>query len=83
MRTTSSTWEVNSGWNISALVTRDLYWVGGAGDWNDPNHWSLSSGGASAGCTPNRLDNVFFDANSLWAPAFTVYLPTWNSTPAT
>ncbi|XQP83946.1 MAG: T9SS type A sorting domain-containing protein [Candidatus Pollutiaquabacter aromativorans] len=64
----------NSGWNISALVTRDLYWVGGTGDWNDPNHWSLSSGGASAGCTPNRLDNVFFDANSLGA-GDTVYLP--------
>ncbi|HRS40284.1 MAG TPA: hypothetical protein P5292_13980, partial [Bacteroidia bacterium] len=57
----------NTGWNISALVTRDLYWVGGTGDWNDPNHWSLSSGGPSAGCTPNRLDNVFFDANSLGA----------------
>ena len=64
----------NTGWNISALVTRDLYWVGGTGDWNDPNHWSLSSGGAPAGCTPNRLDNVFFDANSLGA-GDTVYLP--------
>lgn len=54
----------NTGWNMSVLSSRDLYWIGGSGNWNDPNHWSLTSGGGSAGCKPTQLDNVFFDANS-------------------
>ncbi len=41
-----------------------LYWVGGAGDWNDKNHWSLTSGGAGGACIPFKNDNVVFDANS-------------------
>lgn len=41
-----------------------LYWVGGAGDWNDKNHWSLSSGGAGGACVPFKNDNVIFDAAS-------------------
>ncbi|MBX2817551.1 MAG: gliding motility-associated C-terminal domain-containing protein, partial [Saprospiraceae bacterium] len=54
------------GWVIDdAVVGRDLYWVGGTGVWEDPAHWSLSSGGPGGECVPNILDNVFFDANSL------------------
>lgn len=41
-----------------------LYWVGGAGDWNDKNHWSFTSGGAGGACVPFKYDNVVFDANS-------------------
>lgn len=40
------------------------YWVGGSGAWSDPDHWSLTSGGASAGAVPTADDRVFFDENS-------------------
>lgn len=52
-------------------VSRNLYWVGGAGDWNDASHWSLSSGSTSiVTCDPPRAnDNVFFDQNSGFTPA--------------
>lgn len=41
------------------------YWVGGSGQWSDQSHWSLSSGGTSAGQVPTLSDRVFFDENSL------------------
>mgnify|MGYP002620807244 CR=1 FL=1 len=49
--------------SLNALAT-DYYWIGGSGDWNDPIHWSLSSGGSSAGAVPGATDNVYFDDNS-------------------
>lgn len=52
-------------------VGLSFYWVGGAGDWNDPTQWSIiSSGGApqlATGCIPTLLDDVYFDANSFTA----------------
>lgn len=56
----------NSGINFVAAPSRDLYWVGGQGNWNDGNHWSLTSGGTPVGSCgfPSAKDNVFFDANS-------------------
>ena len=42
----------------------ELYWVGGAGNWNDVTQWSLTSGGPSAGRTPLIDDDVIFDSNS-------------------
>ncbi len=54
----------NSGWNISSPVSHNLFWVGGTGNWNDPNHWSYTSGGSGGACTPSPFDNVSFDANS-------------------
>jgi hypothetical protein len=41
-----------------------LYWVGGAGDWNNRAHWSTASGGAGGACIPFTSDNVVFDAGS-------------------
>lgn len=41
-----------------------LYWVGGAGDWNNRAHWSTSSGGTGGACIPFKNDNVVFDAAS-------------------
>jgi hypothetical protein len=41
-----------------------FYWVGGSGNWNDPSHWSLQSGGVSANVLPGKDDRVFFDSNS-------------------
>ena len=42
----------------------DLYWVGNSGDWNDPAHWSTSSGGSGGAGTPGFKDNVHFDEQS-------------------
>lgn len=41
-----------------------LYWVGGEGNFNDPGHWSLSSGGVSAGQVPTLNNRVVIDENS-------------------
>lgn len=64
----------NSGWTINAAPSRNLYWVGGTGSWNDSGHWSLSSGGAAGECQPAKQDNVFFDANSFAQSGDTVYV---------
>ncbi len=52
---------LNSGNFIwSPTIPQDYYWVGGSGNWNDPNHWALGSyGGATGGCVPTAIDNVF------------------------
>ncbi|MNK15153.1 hypothetical protein D3C87_332880 [compost metagenome] len=56
----------NSGFTITepAATGTTLYWVNGAGDWNDKMHWSTSSGGSGGACIPFVNDNVVFDANS-------------------
>ncbi len=68
----------NTGWTINTSAPKNLYWVGNAGNWNDGNHWSLTSGGAPSGCAPTPVDNVFFDANSYTLPAqaTTINIPT-------
>lgn len=43
------------------------YWIGGTGNWNDPAHWSLTSGGTSAGLVPDATINVQVDENSFTA----------------
>lgn len=61
---------IDNGGNVGFTITpptasgTTLYWVGGAGDWNDRTHWSTSSGGASGACVPFIADDVVFDANS-------------------
>lgn len=58
----------NTGWNISAPVEQDYFWVGGTGNWSDLNHWATTSGGSTFyGELPTRYDNVIFDANSFGA----------------
>jgi gliding motility-associated-like protein len=56
----------NTGFNITPRTggNTTLYWVGGAGDWDDRAHWSASSGGAGGACVPFSTDDVVFDANS-------------------
>ena len=56
-----------AGWTINSRSVQNLYWVGGDGNWNDPNHWSLTSGGVGGACIPSGTDNVFFDTNSFTA----------------
>ena len=53
-----------TGWTVNAPTPQILYWVGFSGDWNDPNHWSTSSGGSGGSCVPTPFDDVIFDANS-------------------
>ncbi|WP_338765233.1 T9SS type A sorting domain-containing protein [Bernardetia sp. ABR2-2B] len=45
-------------------TNRNLFWVGGTGNWNDESNWSLVSGGTGGECTPTATDNVNFDAAS-------------------
>ena len=54
----------NQGFTITAPTSggTTLYWVGGAGDWNDRSHWSNTSGGAGGDCVPYINDDVMFDA---------------------
>ncbi|NNF35650.1 MAG: hypothetical protein HKN68_16200, partial [Saprospiraceae bacterium] len=56
----NNNWSINSG--------RTLYWVGDGGGWEDPVHWSLSSGGSPGECPPDDIDDVIFDANSFSSP---------------
>jgi gliding motility-associated-like protein len=53
-----------TGWTIRRGTSRTLYWVGNTGDWFDPAHWSLTSGGAGGECVPTQEDDVFFDSRS-------------------
>jgi hypothetical protein len=54
----------NTGWTINSATGAPRYWVGGFGDWNDPLHWSATSGGAGNACVPTVYDDVYFDAGS-------------------
>lgn len=57
----------NSGFTITqpaSLSGTTLYWVGGAGDWNDNTHWSYTSGGPGGACIPFIADTVIFNAAS-------------------
>ncbi|WP_126246695.1 Ig-like domain-containing protein [Chitinophaga rhizosphaerae] len=73
--------EGNTGWNIVQPATpgTTLYWVGGAGDWNDNAHWSTSSGGPGGACIPFINDNVIFNAASGFAAGNNVVTTTGNT----
>ncbi len=53
----------------------DFYWIGttGAENWDDNflgvSPWSDTSGGVTNGLNPSNGDNVYFDSNSINAPA--------------
>lgn len=49
------------------MVGATYYWVGNGGNWSDAAHWSFSSGGPTAVCTPGIPDTVIFDALSFSA----------------
>lgn len=57
----------NTGFTITppaSLTGTTLYWVGGAGDWNDNTHWSYTSGGVGGACIPFIYDTVIFNSAS-------------------
>jgi len=49
---------------FSFARAQTLYWVGGSGNFNDPKHWSYSSGGVTANVIPGANSDVIFDNNS-------------------
>ncbi|MBL7930447.1 MAG: SprB repeat-containing protein, partial [Bacteroidia bacterium] len=55
------------------LSAQTLYWVGGSGNFNDPQHWSLTSGGPIANKTPDAFTDVIFDDNSGLGPVDIVF----------
>ena len=68
---------------FTAIAPTNLYWIGGSGNWSDPQHWSTSSSGGIAypnmgGCVPSPADNVFFNSFSS-STNFTVTLLDGNS----
>ena len=70
----------NTGWTINSAAGAARYWVGGSGDWNDPNHWSATSGGATGACIPTVYDDVYFDGGSgFTAVSKTVTVNTGNA----
>src|SRR5690625_1510384 len=54
----------SSGIEVEESDPQTYYWINVAGDWDDENHWSLSSGGSPAGCIPSGKDHVIFDNQS-------------------
>ncbi len=66
----------NTGWTMNDIAAKNLYWIGNSGNWNDPAHWSITSGGTSSGCIPTIYDNVYFDANSftIFGSQVTIYV---------
>jgi len=59
---------LNNGWTFVFPASQDLFWVGNSGNWDDPGHWSFTSGGIGGACVPSPFDDVFFDENSFSSP---------------
>lgn len=57
------------GWTSTAAAPRTVYWRGNGGFWNDPSHWSLSSGGPGGACVPRAIDTVIINAASFTLPS--------------
>jgi len=58
----------DGGGNTNWIFPAKRYWIGGTGNWNDPTHWSNSSGGLS-GVTSfgtNLIANGSFDNSEYW-----------------
>lgn len=74
------------------ITAKTYYWIGGGGNWNDPAHWSFTSGGTSANCIPIMYDDVIFNENSGFTSGnniinnggtvATIRNMTWNNAPA-
>lgn len=46
---------------LTTSYAQTYYWVGGSGKWNDPKHWSLTSGGNPVFKAPDINSDVVFD----------------------
>ncbi len=61
--------------SFTGVYAQSLYWVGGSGNFNDPSHWSLTSGGISSNLIPNSATDVVFD-NKSGTDLFAIDFPT-------
>ncbi|MBK7666922.1 MAG: hypothetical protein IPJ32_05910 [Sphingobacteriaceae bacterium] len=50
--------------SVTGVYAQTLYWVGGSGSFNDPSHWSMTSGGAPSNLVPNSATDVIFNDKS-------------------
>lgn len=57
---------------ISDGQDKTLYWIGGEGNWNSPDNWSLTSNGPAAGTIPDAGTRVVFDPASSSASKITL-----------
>jgi hypothetical protein len=48
----------------AAPAARNLFWVGGTGNWSSTTSWSTSSGGSSGAAIPTSRDSVTFNSAS-------------------
>lgn len=69
----------NQGWIIYTPAAQNIFWVGGTGNWDDPAHWSYTSGGPGGACVPRAIDNVFFDNHSFSNQGENVTLNCYNA----
>ena len=46
------------------MLCKDMYWIGGSGEWSDADHWLTESGGKAAHNKPGKSENAIFDDNS-------------------
>ncbi len=62
--------------NISFMQTNPMtfYWINGAGNWSDGNHWSYTSGGPSSGCIPGLSDHAILNLASGFSTGDTVHV---------
>lgn len=60
---------------VSSVSATNMYWIGGTGSWNEPLHWSLTSGGTPGTAIPSVNDDVYFDQHSFSADHQTVMVP--------
>ena len=58
--------------SATTVNAQDLFWVGDSGNWNDPAHWSLTSGGAGGAGIPGPESGTYFDEHSFTNPKQTV-----------
>jgi hypothetical protein len=51
-------------YRTAAPTPRNLFWVGGTGNWSSTTKWATSSGGVSGAAIPTSLDTVTFNSAS-------------------
>jgi phage baseplate assembly protein gpV len=68
----------NTGLTFTPQGSKQFYWIGGTGRWDEPAHWSYTSNGSSCGCIPSVSNTVIFDKNSGLGSGKTVSAPAFS-----
>lgn len=55
------------------IAAQQLYWIGGTGDWNNPNNWSDTPDGSPSDQIPNQFIDAVFTSSSFEAENEFVY----------